>query len=282
VQTQFSSNASPHDWALRARRLFELSDDQAFVDVERHITLDLSLQLVRVPLPGLAGLLVLKRAPFDGTVFVQSEDPLERQRFTLAHELKHLLVDVPNGLVREDDGVLFHSDASETIGAGLWSTVSNIETSADQFASEFLLAQQPFTEMLDGKPMGVGLLGEVAKAFGVSVTATATRWAMCSEGRCALLEIREGRLYRFVVSPGLEATPKRSRWLQVKAAISDRTRSAAWLRGELDFNLGAPTRIPAKEWLQGAAAGQELCEEVLHVPLGDRLYALIWFPEDFD
>jgi hypothetical protein len=209
------------------------------------------------------------------------EDPPERQRFTLAHELKHVLVDVPGGLIREQDGVLLHSDATDAVGAGMWSSNRDIEATADQFASEFLMAESAFSQMLLGKPMSIASLGEVASAFGVSVTAAATKWASCSEGRCALLEIREGKLYRFVLSPGLRATPRRSRWLDVKAKISPRTRTAAWLRGELDFGLGGVSRIPAAEWLQGASAGQELCEDVLHVPLGDRLYALIWFPGDF-
>jgi len=254
-----------------------------FVDVEELLTEILTVDVRRAVLPSLAGLLLLRMPRLEGTVLIEERDSWERQRFTLAHELKHILVDVTAGLIQIHNGILIHPDTAETLGYGMGSTAIGIEATADQFAGEFLMAATPFKKRLKGAPVSIAAIAGVAAEFRVSITAAVTRWVSCAEGRCVLIEIRRGKLYRFVPSSQFAAQSTSEKWLEVGADISPRTRVGRRTAGELEFELDAPgpTAISSREWMRRSTHKGNLMEDVLDVPQSGRLYSLIWYPEDF-
>jgi len=283
VISKYASEGSPTAWASIARNSFGIHGEEAFVDVEGLLTNILGLEVRRAALPSLAGLLLLRTPSLEGTILVEERDSWERQRFTLAHELKHILVDVGAGLIQSHEGILIHPDTAETLGHGMGSGAIGIEATADQFAGEFLIASAPFKAMVGRQSISVRAIAAVAGEFRVSVTAAVTKWVACAEGRCVLIEVREGKLYRFIASPAFAAQKNYDKWLELGEGIPTDTKVGRRIAGELELPLDSddPMPVPARRWIRRSSFKGELMEDVLDVPVAGRLYTILWYPQDF-
>jgi len=283
VNSKYAGTTRPAEWASIARRVFGIGGQEAFVDVEACIRDQLGISVQRTALPSLAGLLLLRSPGLDGTVLVEERDSHERQRFTLAHELKHILVDVSSGLLQPHEGMLVHPDTAETLGYGMGAAAGGIEATADQFAGEFLMATEPFQNRVGKVALSISGIARVAEQFHVSVTAAVNKWVTCAHGRCVLVEVRGGRLYRFVASPAFAAQAISEKWIDVGATISTKTRVGRRAAGELELELdpACPTPVAVAEWIRRSTYKGTVLEDVLDIPQNGRLYALVWYAEDF-
>lgn len=73
-------------------------------------------------------------------IIANGKDPLEHQRFVLAHELGHYIFDCLGDSAYDDEGLLFHKTYSET------DHFSQSEVRADRFAAELLMPKKLFIE----------------------------------------------------------------------------------------------------------------------------------------
>lgn len=132
---------------------------------------------------------------FNGQDFIVV-DPRKRnlagQRFTLAHELGHILLGHGN------------SDTEWEVGEGAPAEDCR-EVEANQFASKLLLPKQLFKRDMRGLPTTFAAIGELAGRYDVSLTAAAIRSAHLTDEFCALIGSHTcPRRDWFVKSPPVE------------------------------------------------------------------------------
>jgi Zn-dependent peptidase ImmA (M78 family)/transcriptional regulator with XRE-family HTH domain len=92
-------------------------------------------------------------------VLINSDDSYGRQRFTLAHELGHLLV----------------GDLLGEVEVTVSGTKNNSEKRADSFAAHFLLPDSAAQAYVAGREVTAAVVGEIVHYFGVSLEAACWR-----------------------------------------------------------------------------------------------------------
>ena len=187
-------------------------------------------------------------------ICVNGNDSPERQRFTICHEIAHIVLGLP-------------SDHK----AQWWSAKRPMaERLCDLFAAELLLPDRLFQPLAEAAPVCLATIDELAVAFEASVTSTGSSYASAVTTPCAFILSEDGKV-RY---------PSRS-----KALIDAR----AWIAPRMDLpeetlshrvRLGAEpgcSRISADVWFSDWERGGELLEEARHLLKWDQTLSLIWF-----
>lgn len=195
--TRSQQAKSGEDAGVEARRSLGLNEAQPLDDVLRSLERTTDLQVFVLPLgpDGIAGAYwVSQDVPF---VLVNADHPVERQRFTLAHEFGHHRLGHGNQV-----------DQQVAFGAS-----SPLEVEANAFAASFLMPPAAIAETLadlDQSQITFDDLITVAAVFGVSAKAMRIRLETLRELKPqqiaqfdAMIEAKEhhGRAGRLGVSP---------------------------------------------------------------------------------
>jgi Zn-dependent peptidase ImmA (M78 family) len=146
---------------LEARRALGLNESQPLDDILRSLERTSPLQVFVRPLgDGIAGgFCLVQDTPF---VIVNADHPVERQRFTLAHEFGHFRMEHGNRV-------------DETVG---WGDRDPLEVEANAFAAAFLMPPAAVADALArlGQPdIDFDVLVTLAAIFGVSAKAMRVR-----------------------------------------------------------------------------------------------------------
>lgn len=121
----------------------------------------LGAAVLRAPLPeGISGLCVTSDAT--SLIAVNSAVTAGHQRFTLAHEIAHHLLDAENGVT------LDHTE--HLLGAG-----GEVERRAQAFAAELLMPAEGIRIHLGGRPVDAAAFADLLFTFGVSTSALSIR-----------------------------------------------------------------------------------------------------------
>lgn len=123
-----------------------------------------------------------------------------RVRFIAGHEMGHFFLErnlckpVQSSEVKVVEGrdIVEHLDRNVSTG-NLWNSRLR-ELRANQFASELLMPEPWFKEQVANKRLTVNMLGETAAYFGMSLSATAFRYAELGEIPCAIIFSKDGKV----------------------------------------------------------------------------------------
>ena len=114
-------------------------------------------------------------------IFLDRSCNLERQRFTLLHEVGHNLPwQVAIASMHADDDFTLSPETKE-----------QFEAEASYFASETMFQGDKFAEMVKNEPLTIQTAIKVSPFFGASIHATLRRLVEFSPARCALLVMKE-------------------------------------------------------------------------------------------
>lgn len=102
-----------------------------------------------------------------------------RQRFTLAHEIGHLMLYKTTGLSQS----FGHVSLAERKGIDS----SEVEELCDHFASELIMPSEAWCELISSQGFSLGTLKRLTEMFGVSTTSGACRMVEVSEIDCAII-----------------------------------------------------------------------------------------------
>lgn len=117
-----------------ARRLIEKLSLKPPIDVKGLVEAHANLKITNIPIAGVDGIsLDLKTPRKKATVILNSSTPPTRQRFTLAHELGHILIPWHTG------SIIDHVDPAKTHANNNYWT---FESEANAFAGELLVPSQ--------------------------------------------------------------------------------------------------------------------------------------------
>jgi hypothetical protein len=190
-------------------------------------------------------------------ICVNGKDGAERRRFTICHEIGHIVLGLPS-----DHKVQW------------WSAKRPMaERLCDIFAAELLLPDHLFTPLAEAAPVSLVTIDRLAADFEASVTATGSRYALVVTTPCAFILSEDGRI-RY---------PSRS-----KALIDAR----AWIAPRMDLPEGTlshrvrsgsvPERseVSADVWFSDWQRGGTLLEEARHLSKWDQTLSLVWFESE--
>ena len=194
-------------------------------------------------------------------ITVNSLEPPQRQRFTVCHEIAHIVLWLPS----------HHEEVPS------WSFVKRDinETFCDMFAAELLMPHTQWREMLQDDEPSLEVIERMAAEFDVSFPAAASRLATLSEWPCAWVTMDRG-----VVRHAARSTALR----QARAWIAPRTPippgSVAHRLRESEVNGVEFGEVPQDVWFQDWEAGLDLREIARHYASTDTTGSLLWFEED--
>jgi hypothetical protein len=185
-----------------------------------------------------------------------------RRRFTIAHELGHLVL----------------ANGANTISPLSCNSTSNPDTDeceadADAFAAELLMPEALVRRRCEVSPLSLDIAGSIADAFGTSLVASAIRLAELTCERCAIV-YSEGGIVRWSVrSPPFGAYVERGAPIDPDTVAHDLARG-----GRRRYDDRAQP-IAADAWIDTPGRGGELVEHSVVVPETAGVLTLLWVPE---
>jgi hypothetical protein len=192
-------------------------------------------------------------------ICVNANDRAERQRFSMCHEIAHIVLGLPS--------------RHESLPMWSYAKRPREEIFCDVFAAELLLPFQIFKVAVNDLPLAMESVETLAARFVASLTATGSRFAAVNTEPCAFVLSEQGKIRYAARSNSL-----RDEYAWIKPGIdlpggsfSDRIR-----KGE--SSAGAE-EIDAEEWLSDWERGGVLREEARYFSQWDQTLTLLWFKD---
>lgn len=194
-------------------------------------------------------------------ITVNSVETEERQRFTVCHEIAHIILDLPS----KHDEVPSWSYAKRDVN----------EVMCDVFAAELLM---PFVQWKAKVPKGdpsAAVIDSLATEFRTSFPAAASRYANLADIPCAYVTMERGAVRYAARSTSL----RRARaWIPPRSpippgSVACRLRSAGISQIETD-------EVGQDVWFENWEKGLDLWEMARHYHRSDTTVALLWFADE--
>lgn len=194
-------------------------------------------------------------------ITVNEAEPLVRQRFTICHEVAHIILKLPSS----HQEVPQHSIAKRHIN----------EIHCDTFASELLMPYALWkAEVPDGSP-SEEVIERMAQAFHCSFPAAASRYATLARSPCAFVTMEKG---------AVRYAARSARLRVLGGCISPRSvipeGSVARRLRDAQENASAEGAVAQDIWFDNWEAGGDLEEMARHYRASDTTIALLWFDDD--
>jgi len=205
----------------------------------------LGVAIVEAPLDGAIAQLVRMRQRAIIMVATHVTDPAAR-RFSIAHELGHLILGHPSRPERE------------------------FEVAADAFAAELLMPASLLRRTCEVSPVDLAVPRRIAHDYNVSILASAIRFTELASERCAAVLCEARKVKWCAPSPTFTRPIERGK-------LVDAT-SLAWdyfANGTLDAE---PQTVPADAWLD-TSADVEIIEHATCSPELGTVLSMLWVPE---
>ena len=195
-------------------------------------------------------------------VCVNGNQKAERQRFTICHELAHIVLELP----------------SQHGGDPSWnySRRPPNEILCDVFAAELLLPYKLFKPLVDEADPSLTMVSELAHQFEASLVSTGSRFAALSGLPCAFVLSQAGKVRYASRSTSLRAARG---WIPLGGTIPATSIAERCLSGE---KQSGPQEIDAEIWFPDWENDGALVEDALHVPAYDQTLSLLWFEDEAD
>lgn len=208
---------------------------------------------------GESGFTVPKGSNF--VITVNSSESEERKRFTICHEIAHIVLKLSTKHSELPSWAYVKRDLNE-----LW---------CDIFASELLMPHESFLKKIPGDDPAVEVIETLAEEFGASFPATASRYANLVSFPCAYVYM-DGDFVRYAAPNG--ALRRKGIKIEMKCAlpvgsIAQRLRSAR--------QWATLTESVAQDiWFMNCDPGTDLWELARHYDKFDQTISLLWCSED--
>ena len=194
-------------------------------------------------------------------IVVNSLESLERQRFTICHEIAHIVL----GLSSTHDEVKSWAYAKRDIN----------ETWCDIFAAELLMPLSEFKAAMGDEEPSFELIETLAATFNTSFPATASRLATLADSPVAYVTMDRGMIRHAARSTSLR---KVNAWIAPRSSIPAGS-VAHTLRAE-QVNACETREVAQDIWFAEWGKGSDLWEMSRHYARYDQTVSLLWFDEE--
>lgn len=194
-------------------------------------------------------------------ITVNSHESLERQRFTICHELGHKVL----GL-----------DSNHQL-VPPWGPVKRdmTEVLCDVFAAELLMPHDHFSAACQDSEPSLKTLLALMDAFKTSFPATGSRFARLTNVPCAFVNMQGGLVRYATMSTLLRRSGAHIRF---KTPIPARSIAARLRQAKSsEFQEGG---VAQDEWFENWPSGLDLIELSRHHDASDTTLSLLWFEEE--
>lgn len=192
-------------------------------------------------------------------ICTNANDTLERQRFTVCHEIAHMALKLP-------------SEHTQSAWSGSYSKKSPDEIVCDVFAAELLLPYHLFKPLANKSQIGFAAVEKLAGYFAASVMATVSRFATVFNAPCAFVLSEQGKVRYTSRSTSLRDA---NAWITPRSNVPDGSRTAKVRGGE---RCDEPDEIDV--WFENWQRGGTLLEEARHSKKWDQTLTLLWFEDE--
>jgi len=194
-------------------------------------------------------------------IFVNGNDTPERQRFTICHELGHIVLGLPSNHANGFDLYSYRRrDANEV--------------QCDVFASELLLPLKHFRPRLADLEITFSSIDGLADEFEASVTSTGSRFAIHNQEPCAFVISNKGQVKYAAMSTSLRELKA---FIRPGSTFPSGSSSALVRSGK---RVNGPLEIAADVWFQDWRRGGVILEEARHLSKWDQTLTLLWYDAD--
>lgn len=202
----------------------------------------------------------LTRRDGKSSIVVNELERRERQRFTICHEVAHLVL----GL---------HSNHKE---APAWSYAKrdDNEIACDIFASELLMPFEVFRRDVDKEEPSFDLVERLRAKYVVSFSACASRLAAVTEYPCAFV-LMDSNVVRYASRS--KALRTLNAWIEMKAPIPPGSVARKLID---DGAWSDDAEVSQDIWFRDWPQGYDLIELAKHYPTYDETFSLLWFEQD--
>lgn len=194
-------------------------------------------------------------------ITVNSLEVEERQRFTICHEIAHIVLDLESS----------HEDVPS------WSYAKRHpnEIACDTFAAELLMPYQKWLSLVPKEEPSLELIQRMAYLFGTSFPAAASRFACLSDMPCAFVTMERGAVRYAARSTSLRQA---GAWISPKSiipvgSVAHRLRASGISAADTD-------EVSQDIWFENWAKGLDLWELSRHYGSTDTTTSLLWFERD--
>lgn len=194
-------------------------------------------------------------------VTVNSTETLERQRFTICHEIAHILLELPS--------------SHEEVPSWSYAKRHPNEVACDTFASELLMPYKLWLEKVPTGDPSMEVVEDLAVAFGTSFPAAASRYASLSHRPCAFVTMERG-----AVRYASRSTSLRNVNARISARSTIPAGSVAKRLRDAGASAAANSEVAQDIWFDDWEKGSSLWEISRHFSSRDTTVSLLWFDED--
>jgi Zn-dependent peptidase ImmA (M78 family) len=193
-------------------------------------------------------------------ICVNGKDSPERQRFTICHELAHIVLGLPS--------------EHQEVASSSYVKRAQAEILCDIFAAELLLPFGLFKPLADKAAISLASIEALASKFVASTMATGSRFAAVLKAPCAFVLSENGKVRYAARSTSLRDA---SAWIAPRIELPQGSLSAKLRSGT---SCDSPAEIEADEWFQHWERGGTLLEEARHLEKWDQTLTLLWFEDE--
>jgi Zn-dependent peptidase ImmA (M78 family) len=193
-------------------------------------------------------------------ITIEEGDRIERQRFTICHELGHLVLNLPTS----------HDQNNYPLG---YTGRPKNEILCDVFAATVLLPDDTFKPLADSCEIGFVAVDRLSEQFNASRTAVASRLASVHFRPCAYV-LTENDFIRFVAYSRLLREWKA--WVTIGGKLPT-TSLAAKIKTS---GVEGPIDVDPAEWFEDWRRHGTLREDARYHPKWNQTLSLLWFEDD--
>ena len=198
-------------------------------------------------------------------IFVNGRHTFERQRFTILHEIAHIVLELPS----------IHDSVLKTATLMSYARRPLEEVCCDAFAAECLLPYDLFKKDVDRHSVDFGSVERLAAAYDASLTCTGSRFAFVNEALCAFVLIESG-VVRYVSSSKLMR--ERKCWIEIGMRLPQGSAAQKIRAGD---TVDGPIEVDPGLWIDNPRrGGTYLLEEARLLPEWNQVLSLLWFEDD--
>ena len=194
-------------------------------------------------------------------ITVNSLETEERQRFTICHEIAHI--------------VLALESSHEEVPSWSYAKRHPNEIACDTFAAELLMPYQQWLSLVPKEEPSLELIQGMAALLSTSFPAAASRFASLSDIPCAFVTMERGAVRYAARSTSLRQA---GAWISPRSAIpvgsvAHRLRSSGSSAADTD-------EVAQDIWFDNWEKGLDLWELSRHYARTDTTTSLLWFDSD--
>ncbi|MES2784737.1 MAG: ImmA/IrrE family metallo-endopeptidase [Pseudomonadota bacterium] len=194
-------------------------------------------------------------------ITVNSLEPPQRRRFTVCHEVAHIVLGLPSN--------------HEEVPSWSYAKRDPNEMFCDIFAAELLMPYALWRAKVPRDEPSADVIDLMAAEFRVSFPAAASRFAALSDFPCAWVTMERGLIRYTAMSTSLR---KVRAWIVPRTPIPQG--SVAHRLRETGQSGIAQGEVAQDLWFQDWDKGLDLREVARHYASTDTTGALLWFEED--